>query len=76
MTLIPETAEEICDLGEQTADHEPIRKTTMAAWKIGRRPRRSEILPHSGVAAVEVKQVRRDHPGELVQPAQLGGDPG
>lgn len=35
---------------------EPIRKTTMAAWKIGRRPSKSEILPQSGVAAVEVSR--------------------
>ncbi len=35
---------------------EPIRKVTIAAWKISRRPYRSEILPHSGVAAVEVSR--------------------
>ena len=35
---------------------EPTRNTTMAAWKIGRRPRRSEILPHSGVEAVDVSR--------------------
>ena len=35
---------------------EPIKKTTIAAWNMGRRPWRSEILPHSGVAAVEVSR--------------------
>ena len=35
---------------------EPIMKTTIAAWKIGRRPYRSEILPQSGIAAVEVSR--------------------
>jgi len=54
MTLIPEapSASAISDAKPQI--NEPIRKTTIAAWKIGRRPRTSEILPHSGVEAVEV----------------------
>jgi hypothetical protein len=35
---------------------EPTRKIPMATWKISRRPYRSEIFPHSGVAAVEVSR--------------------
>jgi hypothetical protein len=35
---------------------EPSRKMMMASWNIGRRPRRSEILPHRGVDAVEVSR--------------------
>ena len=38
------------------AIREPIRKMTIASWNMGRRPRRSEILPHSGVEAVEVSR--------------------
>jgi hypothetical protein len=38
------------------ASAEPARKMQMASWKIRRRPYRSEILPQSGVAAVEVSR--------------------
>src|SRR4029453_3587215 len=48
--------QEVGDLGENPQTTEPIKKTTIAAWKIGRRPRKSEILPQSGVAAVEVSR--------------------
>jgi hypothetical protein len=35
---------------------EPIRKMTIASWKISRLPYKSEILPQSGVTAVEVSR--------------------
>jgi hypothetical protein len=35
---------------------EPARKMTIAAWKVPRRPYRSDSLPHSGVTAVEVNR--------------------
>ena len=56
MTSMPETFIQSAISAEKPQMIEPIRKTTIAAWKIGRRPRRSEILPHSGVAAVEVSR--------------------
>jgi len=42
-----------CDRADST---EPARKVTIAAMNSGRRPYRSEILPHSGVEAVEVSR--------------------
>ena len=56
MTLIPWTLKKSAISGAKPQINEPIRKTTIAAWNIGRRPRRSEILPQSGVAAVEVSR--------------------
>jgi hypothetical protein len=56
MTLIPEALRKSAISGEKPQISEPMRKITIAAWKIGRRPRRSEILPQSGVAAVEVSR--------------------
>ena len=56
MTLIPGTLRKSAISGEKPQISEPIRKTTIAAWNIGRRPRMSEILPQSGVAAVEVSR--------------------
>jgi len=35
---------------------EPTMKRPIESWKISLRPNRSEILPQSGVAAVEVSR--------------------
>ena len=56
MTLIPAAPRKSAISGAKPQISEPIRKTTIAAWNIGRRPRRSEILPQSGVAAVAVSR--------------------
>ena len=38
------------------ASSEPIRKVTIANSRTGRRPYRSEILPYSGVDAVDASR--------------------
>ena len=48
----------------------------MAAWNSLLRPYWSPSLPHSGVAAVVAEQVRGDHPGQVVQPAEVADDRG
>jgi hypothetical protein len=47
---------------------------TMATWNISLRPYWSPSLPYSGVDDGLRQQVRRDDPGQVVQPAQLAHD--